>query len=91
MQAYISAQAKESSIEITETSSLMTQFYKQIGKDKYSMIPLSLSLRCKYHNLGKFLSKIEQGEYPLKIKNLVIAAEKTNHIVSLNISALAKE
>lgn len=92
LQAYVSAQAKEASIEIVETGSAPAQPYKKIGKDTLIGVPISLSIHCKYHNLGVFIAQIEQGKYPLKVNSVVISGEKTGGLnVNLGIIALAKE
>jgi Tfp pilus assembly protein PilO len=92
LQAYISQTAKENSIEIVETGSAPPTPYQTIGATRYISIPITLSLKCNFHALGKFIAQIESSEYSIKLKSLTIAGGAINsHTINLGLLALAKE
>jgi len=90
VQAYISQAAKENNLEIVETGSAPPTVYKKIGTISFVQIPINVTARGGYHNLGNFIAKIESGEYCLEVKRLAIAYAKPQLNITLTIVAVAR-
>jgi Tfp pilus assembly protein PilO len=90
LQAYISQTAKENNLEITETGSAPPTVYKKIGSTSFVQIPISITAKGNFHNLGNFIAKIESGEYCLEIKHMAIAYGKPQLSIVLTIVAIAR-
>jgi len=91
LQAVIADKAKANSIDIIETGSAPATPHTKIGDIKYIRIPMNLTLRCGYHNLGRFIADIEQSDYCLKVDTISITGGKIPYEVSLKLVALATE
>ena len=90
VQAYISQAAKENNLEIVETASAPPTVYKKIGAVSFVQIPINVTAKGNFHNLGNFIAKIEGGEYCLEIKHMAIAYGKPQLSINLTIVAVAR-
>jgi len=90
LQAYISQTAKENNLEIIETGSAPPTVYKKIGTTSFVQIPISVTAKGNFHNLGNFIAKIEGGEYCLEVKRLNITYSKPQLGITLTIVAIAR-
>jgi hypothetical protein len=88
--AYISSQAKENFVEILEVTPEAITPYKKNADGQFLKLPLRIEARASYHNLGKFLSRLESGGYFIEAKEMVIRAGQSVHEVSLILNALIK-
>jgi len=91
LQTYISQVAKENNLEIVETASTPPTAYKKIGTTSFVQIPINVTAKGTFHNLGRFTAKIESREYCLEIKRLTIVPGKPQLNINLNIVAIARE
>ncbi len=91
LQAYISAAAKKYSLDIAETGSSPAQKYKKVGDTSFLQVPINVTLRGGYHQLGAFIADIENGDYSLQVNNINISTGKQNNNITLSILALAIE
>jgi Tfp pilus assembly protein PilO len=89
LQTYISQAAKENNLEIVETASAPPTVYKKIGTTSFVQIPINVTAKGGFHNLGNFIAKIESGEYCLEVKRLAISYAKPQLNITLTIVAIA--
>jgi len=59
----------------------------------YYLLPIEIEAKAGYHNLGRFINTIEQGEIFLKVKKLTIAAvaNTKEHSIKLTLDAIVYE
>lgn len=58
-------------------------------KESYTRVPIRIEIQCGYHNLGRFLSKIENSQRFMSVDNITISPDSSNplkHRVSMTIS-----
>ena len=58
-------------------------------KELFIRVPIKIDIQCGYHNLGKFLSKIENSQRFMNADNIVVIPDSSNplkHRVSMIIS-----
>jgi len=58
-------------------------------KESYIKVPIRIEIQCGYHNLGKFLTKIENSQRFMSVDNIGILPDSSNplkHRVSMTIS-----
>lgn len=85
---YLSNAAKELNVRITEISPVEQGRDKVAAPSLYYKVPVLLKAECGYHQLGRFLNKLESADRFMKISDIKIAANrrKTNiHSVQLTI------
>lgn len=84
---YLSEIAAESGVKITSIEPV-----KEIapaGSKDYTEIPIALSAKCGYHQLGTFISKLESSPRFMKVSNIKISRNQGDvyhHNVDLKIS-----
>ena len=94
---HLSALASQEDIKITGIKELKTiKVEMQEGEQAYSGVPIEIDMKSGYHQLGKFISEIENSDRLMKIDDLEIKSTSENlteHNVKLIISSfvLVKE
>ncbi len=94
---HLSALASEEDIQITGIKELETiKGEIQEGEQAYSGVPIEIDMKSGYHQLGRFISEIENSDRLMKIDDLEIKSTSENlteHNVKLIISSfvLVKE
>lgn len=61
----------------------------EVKKESYIKVPIRIEIQCGYHNLGKFLSKIENSQRFTNVDDITISPDSGNplkHRVSLTVS-----
>ena len=94
---HLSALASQEDIKITGIKELETiKGEMQEGEQAYSGVPIEIDMKSGYHQLGKFISQIENSDRLMKIDDLEIKSTSENlteHNVKLIVSSfvLVKE
>ena len=94
---HLSALASQEDIKITGIKELETiKGEMQEGEQAYSGVPIEIDMKSGYHQLGKFISEIENSDRLMKIDDLEIKSTSENlieHDVKLIVSSfvLVKE
>lgn len=94
---HLSALASQEHIKITGIKELETiKGEMQEGEQAYSGVPIEIDMKSGYHQLGKFISEIENSDRLMKIDDLEIKSTSENlteHNVKLIVSSfvLVKE
>ncbi|MFH1767732.1 MAG: type 4a pilus biogenesis protein PilO [Candidatus Omnitrophota bacterium] len=91
LQIYISTKAKENGLEIIEIDSLKTESKDSGKKGKFSYLPIKLEMKGGFHNLGRFFSEIESGEYFFEVKSLFIQTSKPQPNIKIEMAVVIKE
>ncbi|MBN2097323.1 MAG: type 4a pilus biogenesis protein PilO [Candidatus Omnitrophica bacterium] len=85
---YLSAAAKELDLKLTEIKPVeQTKEQDQVGAFYYKA-PILLSAESPYHNLGRFINKLENADRFMKISNIKILANPNSpgiHYVQLTV------
>lgn len=89
--AYISARAKENAVDIKEITPFNIIDYKTLTCGKFLHLPLKIEAKSSYHNLGKFLSVLDQGDYLFEMKELTVRESTPYHSVNMTLNVLIKE
>lgn len=79
----ISSSGKEAGLEL-----LLFQLEKEVQKDFYAEIPVSIKIHGGYHNLGQFLSKVASLSRVVNIRNLVLRPDKGSSILTTSCTAV---
>ncbi len=94
---HLSTLASEEDIKITAIKELETiKGEMQEGEQAYSGVPIEIDMKSGYHQLGKFISEIENSDRLMRIDDLEIKSTSENlteHDVKLIVSSfvLVKE
>jgi type IV pilus assembly protein PilO len=87
----ISAMAKESGVKIVGIRPLRSkETFTGIGDAMYKEIPIQVSAKAGYHELGVFLSRAEKAKKIINLKNITIESSRSSvkkHEVELLFSA----
>ena len=78
----ISNEANKLNIKIDQIrpSREITVVKKSIAGDKLSPVLINLDLTADYHNLGKFINKLESFEVFLSVQGIEILAQQTDYM-----------
>ena len=85
---YLSEAAKKMNVKIIEIRPIEQKKNKSVPTSLYYKVPIFLKAECGYHQLGRFLSRLEMADRFMKISDIEIAANprKTNtHNVQLTV------
>jgi Tfp pilus assembly protein PilO len=86
----ISQLARESGVEVLETAPGKTQGYKETADGKFQRVIIRLKAKGQYHALGRFFNRLENYDYFLEVKELILRSGLDGHIVDVTLEALAK-
>ena len=82
---FLSDSAKKLNVRLTEIKPVGQDKHKKAAALIYEQVPILLRAECRYHELGRFLNKLESADRFMKITELKITANppKANHNVEL--------
>ena len=83
--------AKKLGVKIESSQILKTEDAGTSFGYKFYYLPISLVIRTTYHQLGRFVNMLENGEIPLRVKSLRIAGEGKDLVIDTVIMGAAKE
>ncbi|UCB56560.1 MAG: type 4a pilus biogenesis protein PilO [Candidatus Omnitrophota bacterium] len=72
---YLSDAAKELKVRITEIRPVIEEKDKAATPSIYYKAPILLKAECGYHQLGRFLNKLENADRFMRIDNIKIEAD----------------
>lgn len=91
----ISRMANQNNVKIMQIKPIREPKAKQAPKEfsSYSGLNITLDLSCGYHNLGKFVSDIENSKIFMSLLKLSVAqsADHSNHNVNMIIYTYVKK
>ena len=67
---------------------ILFQPEKEVQKDFYAEIPVSIQVRGGYHNLGQFLSKLASLSRVVNVRDLVLNPDKNASILTTSCTAV---
>ena len=67
---------------------LLFQPEKEVQKDFYAEIPVSIKVNGGYHNLGQFLSKLASLSRVVNVRDLVLRPEKDTSVLNASCTAV---
>jgi len=85
---YLSDSAKDLNVKITEIKPIAQEKDTTPKASAYYQVPILLLAECGYHQLGRFLNKLENADRFMKIEEIKIArhpTQSTIHPVRLTI------
>jgi Tfp pilus assembly protein PilO len=71
---YLSDSAKEFNVRIVEIKPIKQGKDNKAQDSIYYTVPISLRAECSYHQLGRFLNKLEKANRFMKINDIEVAA-----------------